>query len=654
MTILQKFLSAGILAFIVIVTGNLYTYNLQTNIDSHSRELLTQFLNNNILSEIKHNTNNVLIHTNHIVEANGNKVEIKRSFNEIAKLIIEVKNGLNSLKNSLEKQNNKKVYNDFKELSEEYKAYYKIIDENLNNAIKNNLGQEAIIKSFNELKNVRDRINNKIQILTNDLATIINNSYSSLDYEVDKSKESQIIILLLTAIFIIPIFGYLFYYIVTSLKSSTSDLTTLANDDFNIKITGLDRKDEIGQIALASQNIKEKLVQIVKLKHMIQEMPLGIIQSSTDDDFGIIYTNDTLKKLLKPVQALLNIQVDNIINYKLLNLFPHLREQFISVSTGKIFNYKTQLKIGREVFEIEILNVKDNNGKITNLMVTLADISKIKEIANVFENNFGSSIKDLVTSILNIKNNASKLSTFIQQIQKQSITVANSTSGTGEDINNIAYAIEELSSSISEINEKLQQFCFISNSALKETISSNEVIRELFTKIENIGKIKDTIMAIAEQINLLSLNATIEAARAGEVGKGFAVVASEVKSLAHQTAKASEEIAVQVQDVQNSTLKVVTSIDSLEEIVKEMQYLSTSIASVIEEQSMEINEISQNAQKTALNTNDISKSIQFIKMDGEVINKSSDDFINNSKNMAEKIDVLKRKAEEFLEIVRNY
>jgi methyl-accepting chemotaxis protein len=173
----------------------------------------------------------------------------------------------------------------------------------------------------------------------------------------------------------------------------------------------------------------------------------------------------------------------------------------------------------------------------------------------------------------------------------------------------VAAAAEQLSKSIEEIARHVQDSATVSGDAVRAAESANATIRELGEASAQIGQVIKVITSIAQQTNLLALNATIEAARAGDAGKGFAVVANEVKELARQTAKATEEIGHKIDAIQSSTGVAVTSIGSINGIIRKMNEISTTIAAAIEEQSAATAEISRNVSEAARGTSEVTNNI---------------------------------------------
>jgi methyl-accepting chemotaxis protein len=149
----------------------------------------------------------------------------------------------------------------------------------------------------------------------------------------------------------------------------------------------------------------------------------------------------------------------------------------------------------------------------------------------------------------------------------------------------------------------------MASQARADAMRTDDVVQALAEGAQKIGEIVDLIRNIAGQTNLLALNATIEAARAGDAGKGFAVVASEVKSLANQTAKATEDIAGQIAQIQRVTKEAVDSIGGIGNTIGEITNIATSIAAAVEEQGAATQEIARNVQQAATGTQDVSANI---------------------------------------------
>ena len=162
-----------------------------------------------------------------------------------------------------------------------------------------------------------------------------------------------------------------------------------------------------------------------------------------------------------------------------------------------------------------------------------------------------------------------------------------------------AIAADELSTSIAEIGQRLDQTAEVVRVAVGEAQATNQDIGALAVGAQKIGDVTKLISNIAAQTNLLALNATIEAARAGEAGRGFAVVAAEVKSLAVQTAKATEDISSQILEVQNSTGKAVEAIGRIANRMREIDEHTSAVAAAVQQQSGATGEISQNVTSAA-------------------------------------------------------
>jgi methyl-accepting chemotaxis protein len=265
-----------------------------------------------------------------------------------------------------------------------------------------------------------------------------------------------------------------------------------------------------------------------------------------------------------------------------------------------------------------------------------------------FREGVGEVLKVVNESATAMKATASDLSQSSGATSQRASAAGNTSNEASSNVETAAAAADELLGSIGEIARQLGQTTDIVRQATGEADSTNREIAGLAQAAQKIGDVVDLIRDIAEQTNLLALNATIEAARAGEAGKGFAVVAAEVKSLAVQTAKATQEISAQISAVQDSTGSAVTAIGAIATRMQEINRHTDSVATAVEQQRAATQEISRNVAGAAGATKMIVSVLTEVRDAANQTNASTRTVVDASEAVEMAASRLGSEVEDFL------
>ncbi len=277
----------------------------------------------------------------------------------------------------------------------------------------------------------------------------------------------------------------------------------------------------------------------------------------------------------------------------------------------------------------------------------------MQQMADTFENSVGDVIQVVTSAATELQASSGQMAATATQTSSQATTVASASEEAATNVQTVAAATEQLSGSISEIASQVARSTQIADQAVTEARSTSDAVERLSDNVGQIGEVVDLINDIAEQTNLLALNATIEAARAGDAGKGFAVVASEVKNLASQTAKATDEIARQIGDVQSGTQSAKTAIESISGVIEQISETSSSIASAVEEQTAATGEIARNVEQASVGTSEVSSSIAKVEQAAGETGSAANQIKDSAHDLSRQSEILREEVGKFLDQVRS-
>jgi methyl-accepting chemotaxis protein len=269
-----------------------------------------------------------------------------------------------------------------------------------------------------------------------------------------------------------------------------------------------------------------------------------------------------------------------------------------------------------------------------------------------FEATVRSALDSLQGAANSMQTTAQSMSATADQSSALVSAVASAAEETSVNVQTVSSGTEELSSSIAEIGRQVVTSAEIARKAVQEAGATDTTMQGLADNAARISVVVDLIQTIASQTNLLALNATIEAARAGEAGRGFAVVATEVKSLATQTAKATDEIRQQIVSMQEVTATAVSAIRNISTTIGEINDVTTAIAAAVEEQGAATREIARNIQHAAGGTSQVSSNIVGVSNASTEAGAAAGEVLGASDALRREAEVLRAEIDAFLSNIR--
>jgi methyl-accepting chemotaxis protein len=304
------------------------------------------------------------------------------------------------------------------------------------------------------------------------------------------------------------------------------------------------------------------------------------------------------------------------------------RRDELGEMAGAVEEFKTQAiaKAERDAAAQELQNRESSAARRTELI----------RFADEFEAAVGTIVSNVSASSVQLEQAAGTLTRTAETTQSLSSQVAGASEEASTNMQSVATATEELSTSVDEIGRRVRDSNRIAEAAVLQAEQTDSRIGKLSRAAQEIGEVVKLITAIAEQTNLLALNATIEAARAGEAGRGFAVVAAEVKSLASQSA----------------TQESVAAIKEIGGTIAQISSIASAIAGAVEQQSGATQEIARNVQSVAQGTHQAAANIMQVNRGASETGVASAEVLNSAKTLSTESARLREELDRFMANIR--
>ncbi len=442
------------------------------------------------------------------------------------------------------------------------------------------------------------------------------------------------------------------WIIARPIRRLTGMVQAIAGGDTSRVVEYTEWREEIGHMAAAVETLRGVMRQTFVQSQMIEQIPVGVMTAEPGGDCRITYVNAETKRIMERVKQHLPVPPDQFLGQSMDLFHRDPARQRALISDPANLPHRARVTLGEETLELNVSAIRDRDGGYVGPMLVWSRLTRQVQLANQFERSVKAIAEAVGDAASGMQTTARSMAETATQTGQRTGSVATAADQASANVSAAAASAEELAASVAEIGRQVEESARIAGQAVQEAEATDECVGGLSLAAGRIGDVVKLISDIAGRTNLLALNATIEAARAGEAGKGFAVVASEVKTLATQTARATEEIGSQIAAMQSATAQAVTALRSIGATIQRMNEIATGIAGAVEEQSAATQEIARSVQQAAIGTGEVNSNIAVVAEAVDRTGTEAGSVVEEATALVEQSAALKTEVQNFLSEVQ--
>jgi methyl-accepting chemotaxis protein len=428
----------------------------------------------------------------------------------------------------------------------------------------------------------------------------------------------------------------------------TRAVQRMAAGETGVAIAQGGRGDEVGRIAAALETLRQAVARAYLQGQMLEQLPVAVMTAEATAEGRLTYLNAAARALFAPLAGHLAVPPEQLLGQGLEVFGAALAPARAALAEPGQLPQRLRLGFGAEVLELLISALRAPDGSYAGPMLSWQRLTRQERLAEQFEASVAAIAGGVDRAAAALAATAAQMRAAAADSTAQLGSAGAAAQAASGHVQAVAASAEELAAAVREIGAQVAESARLAGEAVAQAQATDRSVAALAEAAGRIGAVVGLIRDIAGRTNLLALNATIEAARAGEAGRGFAVVAGEVKTLATQTARATEEIAGQIAAMQGETGQAVAALRDIGGMIRRQSEIATAIAGAVEEQGAATAEIARSVQQVAAGTAALEAALAAVTATARATGAQAEDVVQASHALASQSTTLSTQAASFL------